>query len=142
MSLWNFCAAAPILTPSTRDPIAFVNAGNRLVVDLAPEANMPAVAVVPQAELAEKLAWRSPRLEFTDTPLAEAVDLMNRESSAPGQPRPARIIIDPTSPGLDHEPVSGLFRSDNTEAFVRMLEVTLGLHAEYREGQIVLHRLQ
>jgi transmembrane sensor len=123
-----------------RPALAFVNAGNRFVVNLAAGAVIPSVSPVPPSELAEDLAWRSPRVEFTDTPLAEAVALMNRQAASPGQLPTVRLVLDPGSTGLAREPVSGLFRADNTEAFVRMLEVTLDLQAQRRDGEIVLSR--
>lgn len=120
--------------------LAYVDAGRRLVVSIADGVIPPATAALPPDELAERLAWRRPRLEFTDTPLAEAVALMNREArGSPASPA-RRLVIAATSKELATEPVSGLFRADKTEAFVRMLEITLGLQVEERPDEIVLHR--
>lgn len=121
-------------------PLALVDAGRRLVLNLANDADLPAIAVLPPEELAERLSWRSPRLEFTDTPLAEAIALMNREADALAAPPGHRLRIDESSRGLAEEPVTGFFRADKTEAFVRMIEITLGAQSERRDGEIVLYR--
>ena len=114
------------------------DAGQRVV--LRAEATMASVAAekVPPAELAEKLAWRAPRVEFSGTPLAEAVAMMNRSTASP--PGGIRLVIDPGSRGLAAEPISGVFRADNLETFVRMLQLSLGVQVERRGQQIVLKK--
>lgn len=125
----------------------FVDAGHRLVIPVAPshgasDQDSPALVAttVSSDELAKRLAWRTPRLEFSDTPLAAAVELMNRSSvPQPGSPK-FRLVIDPDSPDLAREPVSGLFRADSTEGFVHVLELSLGVKAERSEDTIILRR--
>ena len=92
------------------------------------------VSTVAAAELAsdERLAWRIPRLEFTGTPLAEAVGLMNQHNRV-------RFVIDDAL--LAQEQVSGLFRADRTDGFVQALEAGFGIAAErWGENEIVLRR--
>lgn len=141
-------AAPPVVAEDGAEAAAFapvqhfVDAGRRLVLETtAAAASLPAVTEVAAPELAERLAWRSARLEFSDTPLAEAVALMNR-TGGEGTGRPAlKLVIDAASPGLSAEPVSGIFRANNAETFVRMLELSLGVQAERRsEGEIVLRK--
>lgn len=128
--------AAPV---SSEAPATLVTAtaGERVIL-ARPEAAEPAearVTAVSALELHERLAWREPRVEFSDTPLADAVALMNRASAANGGPR---IVLAPAVAGLAREPISGLFRADNTEAFVRMLELSLPVKGERRGQEIVV----
>lgn len=112
-------------------PLAVVVAGNRVRVDLVDGNSSPHViqsAAMSEAELAERLAWRAPRLEFSGTPLAEAVALLNQHSRL-------KLILDP---GLAHVELSGFFRADNTEAFLRVLEGTLGITGERSGNTIIL----
>ena len=100
----------------------------------AAPAKAEVVAISPN-EMVDRLAWREPRVEFSDTPLAEAVAMMNRSAIAGGA---WQIVIDPSAAALAHEPISGLFRADNTETFVRMLELSLPVEARRRDRKIVL----
>ncbi len=124
--------ADPTDTPPA-NPLV-IDAGKGVVVGLGGVASPDLLAFTP-AELAAKLAWRAPRLEFTDTPLAEAVALMNQHAAGRGT---ARLVLeDDASAAL---PVSGMFRADNTGAFVRILEVNFGLKAVTDGDTIVLRR--
>jgi transmembrane sensor len=108
-----------------------VNAGHRLVVELTAEvAPHPVVVPVTAPEVAERLAWRAPRLEFTGAPLAEAIALMNRYN------RVQFVIDDPALRSLE---VSGYFRADNHETFLRLIEQGFGLESE-RDGERILLR--
>jgi transmembrane sensor len=119
--------------------LATAGAGQRVIFRADSIAsNPPAVVPVSAAELVERLAWRAPRVEFSATPLAEAVAMMNRSRAA--AETACRLMIDPASSGLAKEPISGVFRADNTETFVRMLELSLGVQAERRGNDIVLRK--
>ena len=76
-------------------------------------------------------------MEFSETPLAEAVAMMNRSSRGA---RRLELAIDPTAKTLAREPVSGVFRVDNTEAFVRVLELSLGVQTERQANRLVMRR--
>jgi len=116
--------------------IATVEAGNRLAVVMGGQAVATAGATVVSAqEMSERLAWRGPRLEFSDTPLVTAVALLNRHAS--GQDS-RRLVID--DPALGDMQISGFFRADNTDTFVRLLEASFGVRAEVR-GDTILLRL-
>lgn len=114
-------------TPAAATPLAMVDAGNRIRVNLT--AGQSQTAAVSEAELAERLAWRAPRLEFSGTPLVEVVELLNRHSRV-------QLALEP---GLATVELSGIFRADNTEAFLRVLEATFGITAE-RSGNLVVLR--
>jgi transmembrane sensor len=121
---------APALAPK---PLAFLNAGHRLTMRTASDTiQVPAVLAVSASEMQERLAWLSTRLEFSNTPLAEAVALMNQHN------RRQFVIEDPSLGGVR---VSGFIRADNAEAFTRFLETGFEVQAERRgENEIVLRR--
>jgi transmembrane sensor len=114
------------------EPLAAVEAGNLVVVEIAGKNFAPLSRPVPSLELDQRLAWRSPRLEFTRTPLAEAVALFNQHAGPAG---PQLAVSDPTIAALR---ISGVFRADNIDAFVLLLEGVFEVKAERTGGTIVL----
>lgn len=138
---------SPAATP---DPAAVrVNAGKRFIalIKLVPAARpgpAPAAATpvasptagpeaVTEEEMDRRLAWRDTRLEFNGTTLAEAVERLNRQNFT-------RILIEDEAVGRQR--VTGYFRSDNPEGFVRMVEDTFGLRAEIRDDHTIVLRAQ
>ena len=127
---------APVLAggePAPRElESPLVEAGQRAVVNITGSNASGAVqiAAMAPAEMDERLAWRIPRLEFSDTELARAVELMNQHN---------RLQIVLGEPALGRLGISGVFRADNPVGFVRIVEKTLDLQAEYRgEREVVL----
>jgi transmembrane sensor len=118
-------APLPILT--------FVDAGSRCVVNLeqtaAPVA--PLVAEVSPVELDERLAWRVPRLEFSGTPLGQAIPMFNQYARV-------KLVID--DPALESLELSGVLRADNTDSLLRLLETEFRIMAEPRGDEIVLRK--
>lgn len=111
-------------------PLAVVEAGQG--VRVAPEgATVPPVQSVPAPEIARLLAWRVPRIEFSDTPLAQAVAMFHARG-------PARIRLSDTSLGALR--VSGVLRADDPDSLMRLLEVEYGLRTDRRDGAWVLQR--
>lgn len=111
-------------------PIATVGAGNRLVVDRiagVPDGPAPLPIAVTQHEIDRRLAWRVPRLEFSELPLAQAVAVMNRYN---------RVQFEIPDAAVARLRISGVFRADNIETFVRLLEGTCGLEAR-RDGDTI-----
>lgn len=122
-------AAAPAAAPTE-----LVEAGSRAVVDLTlpAAAALPRITTLSPAESGEKLAWRVPRLELSDTPLAEAIAAINRHVTVP------LALGDAT---LGRVGISGVLRADNIEPLLRMLESNYGIRADRREpGRILLCR--
>src|SRR5690606_17220534 len=76
-------ATMPRTSAPTEAPLAYVSAGERAVIDGADAAAITTAAVAPidHTELSEKLSWRVPRLEFSGTPLRDAVAMFNRHSA-------------------------------------------------------------
>lgn len=128
---------AQLLTPNAQaQPQIFLTAGQQVVVPLAatPSALVPmlAVASVSPAQIRTALEWQTPRLQFFETPLAEAVTEFNRHNPNP------LVLADSA---LGSVPIGGTFRVDNVEGFVRLLELTVDVRGEPRaDGGIVLKR--
>jgi len=127
-------AGARIVTSPT--PAKLVAAGQRMVVPRVTNAPEPAVHAASPDEINATLGWQKPRLQFNDTPLAEAVAEFNRHGAG-GPVR--RIVLG--EPELGALKIGGTFRVDNVDGFVRLLEYTFELRtAERATGEIVLFR--
>lgn len=126
-------AAAPATVSPAIGPPVLVGAGRRLVVELSSPPSLPAPVAITVAteEIDERLSWRAPRLEFTDTPLAKATAMMNEHNRL-------QFVIQDSA--LDPLPVSGLFRADRAEEFARLLEANFGVSAEVIGDRILLRR--
>lgn len=118
-------AASP--APQT---VAMLEAGNRTLVEVAAMAPAPVVEALSPAEMGQRLAWRVPRLEFTRTPLAEAVPMINRHSA---------IKLALADEAVGRVQISGMLRVDNVESLFHLLEMEHGIKAERRNaGEVVL----
>ncbi|MCX6934418.1 MAG: FecR domain-containing protein [Verrucomicrobia bacterium] len=125
--------SAQLLTSNTpAQPQTFLTAGQQVVVPLAASAPAPVVATVSEAQIRTTLEWQTPRLQFFETPLAEAVAEFNRHNPNP------LVLADAA---LGSVPIGGTFRVDNVEGFVRLLELTVDVRSEPRaDGAVVLKR--
>lgn len=125
---------AAAATPRPAPAVIPVDSGNRIVMarSVTPAtAPAPAVHKVEDAEIARRLAWRSPRVEFSGAPLTEVVALLNRYHAV-------QFVI--ADPALESVPLSGLFRASDTAAFLRILEVSFEVKSEQRGNQIILRK--
>jgi transmembrane sensor len=82
---------------------------------------------LPEAE--QMLSWRAGYLVFDDTPLPEALGEFNRFSER-------KIVIG--DPQLATIRLSGRFRSNNAASFIRLLEMSYGIHAQAEAQRISL----
>lgn len=85
-----------------------------------------------KADLRRIDAWRTRRLEFTDTPLAEAVEEFNRYSTT-------RVVVGTSELGEVH--VSGVFRIGDAEGFLFSLREALHVETHESGEEIVLLRM-
>jgi transmembrane sensor len=120
------------LAPDLHAPLLV--SGERAVVQ-QPSATTPTVVPVVSAVsaplLSERLAWLAPRLEFSATPLVEALRLINQYSTV-------KLTLADTELGSVR--LSGLIRADNVETFWRLLEEDYGFRVEHRSPtELVLH---
>jgi ferric-dicitrate binding protein FerR (iron transport regulator) len=81
--------------------------------------------------MAERLAWRVPRLELSGTPLADAVEAFNQHSKV-------KLVIG--DPSLARLQVSGIVRADQADALVSLLAANFGVTAERQGSETVLLR--
>jgi transmembrane sensor len=130
----------PAAVPAPAQPAAAVaaspgslrlTAGQRTQVPLAPEAKAPVVAAVTPAEIATVLAWRERRIEFTRTPLAEAVRLFNSQN------RTRLVVADPVTGRFE---ISGIFWADDPESFVRLLVSAFDMRSELLGDEVTLRK--
>jgi transmembrane sensor len=118
---------------SVKPPVVpLLEAGQRAVVSLAPHAEAPKIATLTRGEIERVLSWQHRMLDFTAAPLAEVVAEFNRRNTV------QMVIVDPELAGIR---ISATFRSDNIDAFVRLVEVGFATHAERRgENEILLRK--
>ena len=95
----------------------------------------PALSLLSEADLARRLAWRVPRVEFSGTPLPEIVEILNQRATERGR---KLLILDPSDPRLHAVKVSGILRADNTDGLVRLLETNYQVQAEDRPDHLLL----
>lgn len=114
-------------------PLATLDAGMLALVELNP-APVPAIRSIAPNELSQRLAWRGPRLEFSRAPLAEAADLFNRHAPSDSP----RLVIGDAETGAIR--ISGVFRADNAEAFVSLLESAFQVQAQQSDRTVFLRR--
>ena len=110
-----------------------ITMGKRAVLPRQPtETPVAAVTQVTLDDINRELAWQAPRLQFSETPLVEAVAEFNRLNRR-------QIVI--ADPALNQLRIGGTWRPDNTEGFVRLLTETLELRAETEpDGRTILRR--
>lgn len=113
----------------------FVGVGQRARVPSAGAAAQ--VSAISATDLAHALAWRTPQIEFSHTPLAEAVALINARLTLAGQ-RP--IEADPADTGLEELRLSGFLAADNAEGFLLLLESRFGIRADRSGAGAILLR--
>lgn len=95
-----------------------VAAGNAVIVDRRWQSVPPRVTPVPESELNDRLAWRSPRVEFSRAPLSEVVKVVNRYN---------QVQFKITDDATGRVKLSGLFRADDASAFAHALERHFGI---------------
>ncbi len=116
--------AAPLVSSSPSAPPIpapiFVSAGARVAVPVDGSGFAPQVEPVTPVEINTALAWREMRFEFTNTSLAEAVDLFNHKS---------KVHVTLEDPSLAELRVSGIYWANNPEGFAKLLESSFDIEA-------------
>ncbi|HRE79929.1 MAG TPA: FecR domain-containing protein [Opitutaceae bacterium] len=117
----------------TADSLALLEVGDGIaVIPSTTESTRASIRVLDESHKTERLAWRTPKLEFSGTPLIEAINLLNRHNQR-------QLSIE--DPQLEPMRVTGMFGATSVDAFVRVLETSFDVHAEHRsDGYIVLRR--
>lgn len=118
-------------TYSRQSASPMLEAGQRAVVaQSADVAQATSIATASPGEIARTLAWQPRRLEFNAAPLARVIADFNAHNK-----RQLRLA----DPSLAPLPIGGNFRSDNLDAFVRMLGASFDIDAAFAGDEIVLH---
>jgi transmembrane sensor len=117
-------ASAPRSSNAKPDEILLA-AGEQLTYGLKSELTAPTSADIPRVE-----AWRARKLDFSDTPLAEAIAEANRYSVV-------QIVL--KAPAFKEARISGRFEAGRNDLFAEGLEGCFHFHVERPgDGQIVL----
>jgi len=106
-------------------PAQILTPGQRLTI------SQNHASAVDRPELTRITAWERGRVEFEDTPLAEAADEMNRYSTT-------RITV--ADADIAQLRVGGVFRAGDSDEFVRIVTAAFALQADRRGNDIVLSR--
>lgn len=114
--------------PEAAQPI-FAVAGEQVVVPTPSTTRTPPAVVTPLTaqQLASALSWRGQRLEFSDTPLAQALQIVNRGQQV-------QLVL--AEAELGQRTLTGVLWADDSEGLVRLLETGFNLTAE-RQGDVV-----
>lgn len=105
-----------------------VVAGQHAIVSLAGGA--PRVTTLTSDAVATELAWQPRVLDFTDAPLGEIAAAFNAHNSV-------QLVIGNADAAAVR--LSAVFRSDNVEGFLRLMESDFGIRTEWRsKREIVL----
>lgn len=124
--------ASPSATLSApASPNSELVAGQRATVSTTPVTEAPQVEKIEPAKVSETLAWQAPHLVFVEMPLGKVISQFNRRN---------RVQLAVGDTELSERPVGGTFRADNVEAFVRLLESTGEISADYSHDRIVLRK--
>ncbi len=98
--------------------------------DLASSASIAVVEKLDPVKVEEALIWQPKFIEFEDVYLGDIIDEFNRRNSVK-----MRIIDE----SIRTERLSTMFWSDNVNGFIRLLQSSLNIHAEWGEdGTIYL----
>jgi transmembrane sensor len=106
--------------PTEEKPIHLITVGQQATVALA-QPHAPSVAQVTNEDIARELSWQAPRLEFNETPLADAVAEFNRLN---------RHQLEIGDAELASRRIGGTFRPDNVEGFIAALGPALNVRVE------------
>jgi transmembrane sensor len=120
-------------SPTNTHPV--VTAGEKAVVKIGSsllEAPVATVFRVPTAEIEQALAWQNKPLEFDDKPLFDVIAEFNRYNHH-------QIVIH--DPALGRRTFGGVFRADNYEDLVLLLENRFDVVAK-RSGNTTVLRLR
>jgi transmembrane sensor len=115
-------APAAAATPVAATP-ALVQGQRAVITVAAAAAEAVEVAEVDRAAIEAELGWQSTRLVFNNTPLDEVVAGFNRYNTH-------RLTLG--DPKLKERALTGVFRSDNLDGFVRLLRASVDVKAEPR----------
>ncbi len=117
-------SVAPVLVEAGRE-LSLVQAAPAWDSAVQPER-------LSESAIKRRLEWRQPRMQLAATPLEAAVAALNREN---------RTQIEIADPVLRRLPLTGIYRLDDADGFVHLLDTHFGIRAERRyDGTVVLRQ--
>ncbi|MCH6257542.1 FecR domain-containing protein [Puniceicoccaceae bacterium K14] len=103
--------------------------GDRAIMTLGDEASVE-FSALDEAQLYEELRWQPRLMDFDDVPMSEIIAEFNQSNE---------VQLALGDPSLAEMQLSYSFWSDNVEGFVRLMESSFGIRAEWRNStEIVL----
>lgn len=113
--------------------LPLVESGQLGIVNLEAMVGEPSIQIstIKPAEIARELAWQPRLLDFNATPLPTIVASFNRAN---------RVKLIVGDPKLNDVVLSCAFWSDNVQGFVRLMESSFGLQAEWRGSDAIVLR--
>ena len=119
-------------SPSPPSPdLPLLTAGHKVMVATAARTEPTKIAAVSPEEIQRALAWQPRVAEFNKTPLSAVVAEFNRQNRQ-------QIVIQ--HPELQSLRIGGNFRTDQPEAFVRLLETSFGIAVERSGPTLTLRK--
>lgn len=109
----------------------FLKVGQRAKVDLASEAPVIKVEEIGEVELEELHLWQPRLLDYDEILLGDIVKEFNRSN-------PIKVVLSDAS--LERISLSSTFWSDNVEGFVRLMESSFNMEAEWRGSREIVLR--
>ncbi|MDA0350172.1 MAG: FecR domain-containing protein [Verrucomicrobia bacterium] len=130
----NVKPTVPQPSPDTPITDAFLEIGQRAKVKLHNESLVVEVTSINETEIKEVHRWQPRLLDYDQIQLGEIVKEFNRSN-------PIQVVL--SDPSLETISLSSSFWSDNVEGFVRLMESSFGMEAEWRGSrEIVLREAQ
>jgi transmembrane sensor len=124
----------PTASPfGSEQPLAdsFLEIGQRAKVNLGTESLVVEVTSIDKVEIEEALIWQPRLLDFDSATLGEIVSEFNRGN-------PIQVVLG--DPSLEMVKLSSSFWSDNVEGFVRLMESSFGMEAEWQGSREIVLR--
>lgn len=112
-----------LLPPAVDGAEPLLQAGQQARVELASGPSAAVVMPVAPYEVEQALAWQATRLVFRDTPLDEVVSAFNHYN-------PRKLAL--AAPELRARKITGIFRADNVDGFLRLLVVAADVKTDPR----------
>jgi transmembrane sensor len=120
---------ATAATARAASPEIVLAAGRQVVISTAIRDAAPnRTEQVAQNAIDAALAWRSKHVEFSGTPLSEAIALFNRQN---------KIQLTLGNPAHGRLRVSGMFWLDDPEGFARLLEASFSIKAQRASALVI-----
>lgn len=110
---------------------SYLEIGQRARVSLLTEVPVVEVTSIDGAEIDEAHRWRPRLFDYDDIMLGELVEEFNRSN-------PVQVVL--SEPSLENISLSSSFWSDNVEGFVRLMESSFGMEAEWRGSREIVLR--